>query len=322
MSLIKPTRRDLLRLAAVAPAFAMPAAARAAVLSAPGASNPAHFRFDLGAAKVTIISDGYFTIPMAGQAMNAPEDEKFAFLAAHYQDAEVGYSHTNHLYVELGEAKVLVDVGSGSRFADTAGRLMANLDAAGIDPAGITHVVITHAHPDHIWGIRDDFDEPILPDAEYVIGAQEYDWWMQDGLVDRVNPAEQQMVVGAVNSLAADGLEWTMAGEGHEVAPGIRLVATPGHTPGHMSVMVESDGQALIALGDAMSSTWLNFAHPEWFNGFDHDGDLTVKTRLRLMDMVATDRIAVLGYHFPFPGVGHVMRRDAAFEFVPALWQF
>ncbi|MCI2398573.1 MBL fold metallo-hydrolase [Aliiroseovarius subalbicans] len=322
MSLIKPTRRDLLRLAAVAPAFAMPSAARAAVLTPSGAGNPAHFRFDLGAAKVTIVSDGYFTIPMSGQAMNASEEEKLAFLAAHYQDSEVGYSHTNHLYVEIGEAKVLVDVGSGSRFAETAGRLMENLEAAGIDPYAITHVVLTHAHPDHIWGIRDDFDEPIFPDAEYIIGADEYAWWMQDGLVDRVEPAMQQMVVGAVNSLTADGLEWTMAADGQEVVPGVRLVATPGHTPGHMSVMVESDGQSLIALGDAMSSTWLNFAHPEWFNGFDHDGDMTVQTRLRLMDMVATDRIAVLGYHFPFPGVGHVARRGDAFEFVPALWQF
>ena len=322
MSLMKPTRRELLRLAAAVPAFAMPVAARAAILTPPGTGNATQFRFTLGEAQVTIVSDGYFTIPMAGQAMNAPEDEKLAFLAEHFLDPEVGYSHTNHLYVELGEAKVLVDVGSGTRWFETAGQLVANLEAAGIDPAGITHVVITHAHPDHIWGIRDDFDEPIFPDAEYIIGGQEYDWWMQDGLVDRVAPTEQQFVVGAVNSLTTEGLEWTRASDGHEVAPGLRLVATPGHTPGHMSLVVESEGQQLMALGDAMSNPWLNFAKPDWYNSFDQDGERTAATRRKVLDMAAADRIAVLGYHFPFPGVGHVKRDGDAFQFVPATWQF
>jgi len=322
MSLLKPTRRDLLRLAAAAPAFAMPAAARAAVLTPPGGGNATQFRFTLGEAQVTIVSDGYFSIPMSGQAINASEEDRLAFLAEHYQDPEAGYSHTNHLYVELGEAKVLVDVGSGTRWIDTAGRLMENLEAAGIDPAGITHVVITHAHPDHIWGIRDDFDEPIFPDAEYVIGTHEYDWWMQDGLVDRVGPAEQQFVVGAVNALQAEGLEWTLAQDGHEVAPGLRLVATPGHTPGHMSLVVESRGQQLMALGDAMSNPWMNFAKPDWYNSFDHDGERTAATRRKILDMAAADRIAVLGYHFPFPGVGHVKPNGEVFEFIPATWQF
>jgi len=321
MPLIKPTRRDLLRLAAVAPAFAMPAAARAS-FSAPQGENPAHFRFTFGEAKITILSDGFFTNAVSGQAVNASEAEKLAFLADHYLDGEVTYSHTNHMYVELGEAKVLVDVGSGSRFFDTTGRLVANMEAAGIDPYAITHVVITHAHPDHIWGIRDDFDEPIFPDAEYIIGADEYAYWMQDGLVERVAPEEQQFVLGAVNSIMADGLEWTMASEGHEVAPGISLISTPGHTAGHMSLRLESGGDQMIALGDAMSHAYLNFAHPEWFNGIDADGDQTVATRKRLLDMAAADRIAVLGYHFPFPGVGHVRRDGGAFQFVPALWQF
>ena len=100
------------------------------------------------------------------------------------------------------------------------------------------------------------------------------------------------------------------------------MIATPGHTPGHLSVVVESNGQQLIALGDAMSHAQASFARPEWYNGFDMDGEQTVATRKRLLDMAATDRMAVLGYHFPFPGVGHVMRDGDAYRFVPALWQF
>jgi len=321
MTLLKPTRRDLLKMAAAAPALAMPLAARAE-LGAPESGNPSYFRFSVGDARVTIVSDGYFRLPTDGLGVNADRDEVQAFLKRHFLSPELGYSHTNHLFVEVGDAKVLVDVGSGNRFMENTGQLMGNLEAAGIDPYEITHVVITHAHPDHIWGIRDGFDEAIIPDAEYLIGEAEHTYWMQDGLVDRVPAEDQQFVLGAVNSINVDGAEWTLVQDGHEVVPGLTMIDTPGHTPGHMSLRVDSGDQSLIALGDSMSHAYTNFAHPEWYNGFDADGDQTVATRKRLLDMAAEDRIAILGYHFPFPGVGHVQREGDHYRFVPALWQF
>ena len=322
MTLLKPTRRDLLKMAAAAPAFAMPAAARAE-LGAPEGGNPGHFSFSVGDARVTVVSDGYFRLPTSGLGVNADPEEVQAFLKRHFLSPEMGYSHTNHLYVEIGDAKVLVDVGSGNRFMmDTAGELMSNLDAAGIDPYGITHVVITHAHPDHVWGIRDDFDEALIPEAEYLMGEAEHDYWMQDGLVDRVEQDMQQFVVGAVNSIETDGVDWTLVQDGHEVVPGLTMFDTPGHTPGHMSLRVDSGDRSLIAMGDAMTHAYTNFAHPGWYNNFDSDGEQTVATRKRLLDMVAADRIAILGYHFPFPGVGHVQRDGDSYRFVPALWQF
>lgn len=320
--LLRPTRRAFLKTAAAMPAFALPGAQALAELGAPQGGNPGYFRFTLGEAKLTVVSDGYFALPTSGLAINADPAEVQAFLQAHYLSPEMGYSHTNHLYIELGDARVLVDVGSGNRFFDTTGRLWANLDAAGIDPMAITHVVITHAHPDHIWGVRDDFDEAIVPDAAYFLGETEHDYWMQDDLVSRVTPDLQQFVVGAQNSINVDGAEWQLVGDGAEVAPGVRVIATPGHTPGHMSVVVESGGQQLIALGDAMTHAYVNFAHPGWYNGTDTDGDMTVATRKRLLDMAATDHMAVLGYHFPFPGVGHVMRDGDSYSFVPAMWKF
>ena len=321
MTLIRPTRRDLLKLAAIAPGFALPLPARAE-LGAPGGSNPAHFRFTLGEARMTVISDGYFTQPTQAIGVNAERAEIEALLTRHFLPTATNYAHTNHLLVELGEAKVLVDVGSGSRFFDTTGRLMANMEAAGIDPGSITHVFITHAHPDHIWGIRDDFDEPIFPDAEYIMGEVEHGYWMQDGLVNAVAPEDQQFVVGAVNSITAEGVDWTLVQHGAEIAPGISVMKSFGHTPGHMSLRVESDGQQLLAIGDAFAQTWMNFAHPDWYNDIDADPAQTVASRAAILDMAATDRIALLGYHFPFPGVGHVARDGAAFRFVPALWQF
>lgn len=322
MSNFTPTRRALLSMAAAMPALTLTATRAPAQLAGPTAGNPTHFSFTLGAAKLTVISDGSLSLPVDGLGVNADPADVQAFLTAHFLSPETNYAHTNHLLIDLNEARVLVDVGSGHRFLDTAGRLMANLDAAGIDPDSITHVIITHAHPDHIWGIRDDFDESILPDAAKFLGATERDFWMKDDLVNQVAPEMQQFVLGAVNSIEADGVEWTLVRDGDEIVPGIRIIDTPGHTPGHISVVVESGGQQLVALGDSMSHAYLNFARPDWYNGFDMDGDQTVQTRARLLDMAATDRMAVIGYHFPFPGVGHVMRDGEAYRFIPALWRF
>ena len=322
MAHFKPSRRELLKLSAMAPAFALTATAPKAQIGAPASDNPSHFSFAIGEAQITVISDGFFETPASGLGINADPEEVQTFLAAHYLPTDTSLSHTNHLVIDIGDARVLVDVGSGNRFMPTAGRLMANLESAGIDPYSITHVVITHAHPDHIWGIRDDFDEAILPDAQYFIGAAEHAFWLQDGLAAS-SPAEmQQFVVGAVNSLNVDGAEWTLVADGDEICPGVTVMETPGHTPGHISVHVESGGQQLVALGDSMNHAYTNFAHPDWFNGFDMDGDQTVATRQTMLDRAAEDGLTVVGYHFPFPGVGHVMREGGSYRFLPALWRF
>jgi hypothetical protein len=151
MPLYRPSRRDILAMAAAAPALALPAAGRAQVLGAPESANPSHFRFTLGEATLTVVSDGRLEIPANGLGINADPEEVKAFLESYFLSTETNYSHTNHLVIDTGSATVLVDVGSGSRFLPTAGELIANLEAAGIDPGDITHVIITHAHPDHVW---------------------------------------------------------------------------------------------------------------------------------------------------------------------------
>lgn len=318
--LVTPTRRHLLKLAAATPVLSVPGIARASI-TAPDGGNTGHYRFDFGDAKVTVISDGFFTRPLSAMAVNASEEEKLAFVTEYFQSDQSYYNHTNHMYVEIGDARILVDVGSGSRAFSTTGRLISNMEAAGIDPYAVTHVVITHAHPDHILGVRDDFDEPLFPDAEYIIAAKEHAFWTQDGLVDRVGEARQSFVLAAANSINAEGLEWTLAQDGHQVVPGIHLIDTPGHTPGHMSVMLDSGGAQLLALGDALAHAYVHFLHPDWAWETDEVPEQAAATRWRLLDMAATDRITVLGYHFPFPGIGNVRRHGSQYQFIPAIWQ-
>lgn len=323
MTLIRPSRRDILKMATAAPTLGM-AAPAIANIGGPDGNQPSHFRFTLGEARMTVVSDGYFTAPLSGVAVNADPEEVRAYLEAHFQLSENSVlNHTNHIVIELGDAKVLVDVGSGKRiYEDTTGNLLENMEAAGFAQEDITHVVLTHAHPDHVWGTRDDFDDVVFPDAEYIIGAFEHNYWMKPGLVDEVSEGFQQLVVGAVNSLTPIQEQLTMAEDGHEVAPGITMIASPGHTLGHMSLHIESKGEQLLVLADSSRRAFLNFEHPEWVGSVDMDADATVRSRKRLLDMAATDKMAVLGYHFPFPGVGNVVKEGGAYRFIPSLWRW
>ncbi len=315
-------RRDLLRLAALAPALALPSPLRA--LTAPVSPQaPAWFRFMLGETEVTIVSDGNLLTPASLLGVNAPPEEVQAFLAAHFLDTQANYAHTNHVILRSGDRTTLVDVGSGPRFQPTAGRLVANMEAAGFAPEDVTDVLLTHAHPDHVWGAMDDFgDEPRFPEAAHRIGAAEFDWWTQEGLADRVDEPMVPFVVGAQNALGAlePWLETLAAGA--EPVPGATMIDTPGHTLGHMSVLVESGDARMLVTGDALNHGYVSFAKPEWEFGFDQDRPMAVETRKRLLARAAEEKLTVVGYHFPFPGVGHVVREGEAYRFVPALWRW
>ncbi len=310
--MFKPSRRDMLRLAAAAPMLSMPT-----LLSAQVTPTGARLSFGVGDMRLTVVSDGYFQIPTGGLGVNADPQAVREFLKSQNLPTDVTQSQTNHLLIERGADKILVDVGSGHRFFDTAGKLVGHLEDMGIGLEDITHVLTTHAHPDHIWGIRDEFDEPLFPEAAYYMGEAEHAYWLDDGLVDRVAPEAQQFVVGAINSINAEGVDWQLVQDGAEILPGIQMVATPGHTPGHMSVLLSDGDQGLLALGDCLTHATMNFAHPDWYNSSDTDGPTAVATRALLLDMAAADGIGLLGYHFPFPGVGRVEVAGDAYRFVP-----
>ena len=317
-----PSRRDLLRLAAIAPAFALASPLRAAAALA--AQNDGWFRFTLGEAEVTIVSDGHLLTPAGVLGVNADPEEVKAYLAAHRLPTDVNYAHTNHAIIRLGDHVTLVDVGSGTRFQPSAGRLIANMEAAGFTPEVITDVALTHAHPDHVWGAFDEFDEPLIPETPHHIGAAERDWWMADGLLASVPESFQAFVAGAQNTLGPLGeadLLQAVADE-TEVAPGVQMLASPGHTMGHMSVIVESAGEKMLVTGDALNHGYISFEKPEWQFGFDTDKTMAVETRKALLARAADEGMVVVGYHFPFPGVGHVVREGEAFRFLPALWRW
>ena len=315
------SRRGLLRGGvALGASTALPALA--ATTAPVSEQNAGWFRFGLGAFEITVLSDGNLSIPTNGLGANQDPETVRAYLESRFLSPTENYAHTNHILIDTGDARVLVDVGSGERFMPSAGKLTGNLEAAGIELDSITHVALTHAHPDHVWGMIDDFDEVRLPDATYAIGAAEYDWWMAEDRVNQVPEPMQAMVVGAQNSLEPVAEQTVMLTDGQDVVTGVRMIATGGHTPGHMSILIESEGQRLLVLGDAISHPYVSFEHPDWHGGFDVDRDAAVVTRKRLLDIAATERLTIAGYHLPFPGIGHVERVGSVYRFLPDLWRW
>jgi glyoxylase-like metal-dependent hydrolase (beta-lactamase superfamily II) len=320
------TRRQALRSSAFALGGAVvdPQFAKAeTTASKPPGQNAGIYRLRLGAFEITVLSDGSFTLPSPLLATNLAEAELKEFVKANHIGADTFRTQINVVLVNTGDRKVLIDAGEGGLRQPTTGRLMASLQAAGIEPTAVDIVVLTHAHPDHLWGAVDTKAGTMrFPNARYVISDREWDYWSDP---ERHGPFPERfrgMIPGtqAAFKLIAD--RTTRIKAGTEIVSGIATVESRGHTPGHMSVQLSSGGEQALVVGDAITQVLISFRHPEWRPGYDGEMDQAMVTRRRLLDQAATDRILVLGYHFPFPGVGNVARDGAVYRWVPEHWRW
>lgn len=308
------TRRTALRLlgatavAASVPMLRTPASARAA--------QGAH-AFKLGAFDVTVISDGSFSLPLSFVLPTTPKEEAEALYAAHGMKAEGLAGQVNVTVIKTPDATVMIDTGGGPDFMPTVGQLADNLDRAGIAPDSITHVVFTHAHGDHLWGVIDPLDGGTrFGKARHVMTGAELDYWSQADIADKVPEAMKSIALGTSRRLQALGDRVEKVKPGDEIVSGIALVGTAGHTPGHASVLVKSGSEQLLIGGDVITNPVVSFAKPNWPWGPDMDRDMAIASRKRTLDMLATEKIALLGYHLPWPGLARVERKDAAYRYV------
>jgi glyoxylase-like metal-dependent hydrolase (beta-lactamase superfamily II) len=320
-------RRMLLRAgsAAVAGGAAALAHTKAACAHAPQAgkqAQPGYYRFKLGTIEITVISDGMLAFPAETLWGDRAEDARGLLTSAFQPASPVGLQ-LNTILVNTGDKLVLIDAGGGvdGKFQKTAGALPANLAAAGYAPGDIDMILLTHGHSDHLWGISDYKNETLLfPWAEFVASETEVKFWNAPELTAKVSPALKPEVTRANLKLASPRLRLIKAGT--EVAPGVTTIDTAGHTPGHMSVHLSSGSKQLLLTADAVVNSTVSFQHPEWPFGFDQDVPLAAKARLAFLDRAATDKTLVGGYHFPFPGFGHVVREGSGYRWLPADWQW
>ncbi len=239
--------------------------------------------------------------PQGTFGMNASREDFAALSAAHFIPADRGMSFHVPTLVDTGSEVILFDTGINP------GAITAALAAAGHAPEDVSLVVITHMHGDHIGGLHGD--GPTFTKARYVTGQAEFDHW---------NASGNETFAAKVKPLAA---EFGLIGDGDSPAPGITAMLAPGHTPGHMTYLLESGGRRLMLTADTANHYVWSLGQPDWEVRFDMDKALAAETRRRILGQIAEQKIPFIGYHMPFPGVGFLQAEGPGYRFVPASYQ-
>ncbi|WP_306113707.1 MULTISPECIES: MBL fold metallo-hydrolase [unclassified Roseovarius] len=270
----------------------------------------------IGASTLTSLSDGNLVLPAGFFFDGLPKDELLPILRAHDVPTDQLVPPCNVTLLRDGTRTVLFDVGAGPGFMSSAGKLLDSLDAVDVAPEEVTHVVFTHAHPDHLWGVLDDFDDPVFTEAAYMIGQVEWDYWRNPETVNTIGDARASFAVGAARRLEAIADRITLITADQEILPGVAAVASYGHTPGHLSFEIRAGTEAVLVGGDAIGNHHVAFARPDWGSGADQDPALGAKTRQRLLDKLAQEQMTLIGFHLPGGGIGRVERQGDAYRFV------
>ncbi|MEM5582623.1 MBL fold metallo-hydrolase [Roseibium sp. AS2] len=305
------SRKDLSRRSVLAGGLTVAAAG----LAGAARTASAEAQLTLGDHDITVFSDGHLSLPMNFVLPEQSEEDIAALLKPHGMATNMLTPDCNVTLLRTGDRVVLFDVGAGANFQPSAGELPAKLEDTGIDPSEITDVVLTHAHPDHLWGILDDFDDPFYPEASIWVPQGEWDYWRADGTLAATPEERKSFVVGAQSRFEAIEDQVSMIRPGQEVLPGVEAVDTAGHTPGHMSYVIHGGSESVMVIGDAITNSVISFEKPGWASGSDQDRDMGIKTRRRLLDRLAQDRMRVIGFHFPHPGSGRVEKAGGAYRF-------
>ena len=285
-----------------------------------GIQQPAIFRFKFGGLEITNICDGKALRdglhPKFGE--ERPAAEARALAEANRIDADKFEHPFTPTLVNTGKELILFDTGNGAARRGTGvGNLGTLLPAAGYAPEDVDIVVLTHGHPDHIGGLMED-GKPAFPNARYVFGATEFDFWKRGENIREARKANREMFMKLAVPLADRA---TFIKPGDTVASGIHAVDGAGHSPGLMAFHIESEGKRLMLWADVAIHYVVALQRPEWTVDVDDDKDKAVATRKRILDMVATDRLWAIGFHMPFPGIGFVERYEANYRWVPASYQ-
>jgi glyoxylase-like metal-dependent hydrolase (beta-lactamase superfamily II) len=325
------SRRHLLAGAAAAGAataltsFGTPPA-RAAVVPT-GAQAPGFYRYKVGSYECTSINDGARSFPMPDTFVkNVSKEEALAAADAAYMPKGMVTVPFNPQLINTGSKLILIDCGNGVAALEptkgAAGRTLLNLAAAGIDPKSIDIVLMSHLHPDHTNGIRALDGSMAFPNAEIMVPAVDWAFWMSDENAAKAesNAMMKNYFANVKKIYAGIESKVTKYDWGKEVAPGITSIATPGHTPGHTSFAIASGDAKILVQSDVTNIPELFLRNPDWHVAYDVDGDLAQTTRHKFYDMAAAEKATVVGFHFTFPSIGHVEKDGVKYRLVPIAW--
>jgi glyoxylase-like metal-dependent hydrolase (beta-lactamase superfamily II) len=284
------------------------------------------YALQVGEIDVLVISDGVLPLPTKMLGHNVNQVVRAAWLSDMFLPQDAFDWSLNVVVVRSGGRTILIDAGLGldpDLNLPRAGQVVRRLEAAGIDLGSVTDVVLTHMHMDHVGGLLvDGVKERLRPDLRIHVAAAEVKFWeapdfsrvsMPPGFPDALRTAAKRFVNDYRSQLR-------LFDEEHEVAPGVVVRRTGGHTPGHSVVRVASGGDRLTFAGDAVFA--VGFEHPDWHNGFEHDPDEAARVRLGLLCELAATGELLVATHLPFPSVGRVALDGDVFRWVPVFWDY
>lgn len=306
MTMTMTRRRALFSAAAFPLAAAAGLRATAVAAETAPAATGLSRDFSLGEMRVTAVLAGKQPVPKPHEffGLNVPQETFDEVSKANFLPTDQAQFVFSPTVVNTGSEVILFDTG-----LDPAG-ITAGLASAGYAPGDITHVVLSHLHPDHVGGLIDEAGKVTFENAAYLTGQTEFDFWA--GAADEAFEAKVRPIAE----------RFAFIGDGHKVAGGVTALAAHGHTPGHMVFMLEGGGSQILVMADTTNHFVYSLAYPDWEFLYDADKAAAAATRRKYLGMAAADRVPVLGYHMPFPGLGFVEARGEGFHYVPVSYQF
>lgn len=306
-------------LASLAASTALSCVAHAAPQQTDVTQVQGFYHHPVGELMVTAVYDGYLDLDTQLLKGLDAEDMSKLFERMFLLDNNGVQTAVNAFIVQTKDQTVLIDAGAAQCFGPSMGSALDNIQAAGFQPGDIDSVLLTHLHPDHACGLVTQNGQAVFPNAAVWVAQTDADFWLDAETLENAPEDKQpffKLAQGAVAPYIAREAFHTYS-DGDELLAEIGVVPTPGHTPGHSSYLVESDGEALLIWGDIVHSHSVQLQHPEVSIEFDSDQQQAIKTRTDILAKVAAERWLVAGAHMPFPGLGHLRSEDKGYSWVP-----
>ena len=286
---------------------------------------PSRYALQIGEIDALVVSDGVLPLPTTTMATNVAPADLANWLDHMCMPPDKFDWPLNVMVARSGDQTILIDAGLGGQFPGfpRAGQFPQRLESAGIALESVTDVIITHMHMDHVGGLLvDGVKERLRPDVRIHVAAAEVEFWTSPDFshTNMPKPVPDVLRSTATSFYNEYRDRLRLFNDTYEVAPGVVVRLTGGHTPGHSVVDLVSGGERLTFAGDAIFP--VGFEHPDWHNGFEHDPEESARVRIGLFQELAKNRGLLVAAHLPFPSVGRVAVDGDVYRWVPVIWDY